>query len=176
MRFLERMDAIELEVCSAFNRCNRQRLLSRTFGTVSRLGDGVFWYVLMVLLPFIYGWPGGVAAIHMAIVGLISLPLYKALKASTTRCRPCNRSDTLTRSVAPLDEFSFPSGHTMHAVGFTVVLLHYFPVWAWLVVPFALMVAASRLVLGLHYPSDVVVGAGIGFSVAYLSLIALGAW
>lgn len=175
MRFLERIDAIELGVCSVINRCNRQRLVSRVFGTVSRLGDGVFWYVLMALLPLVHGWAGGVAAIHMAVVGLISLPLYKALKSGTTRCRPCHRDAALTRSVAPLDEFSFPSGHTMHAVGFSVVLIHYFPVWAWLVVPFALLVAASRLVLGLHYPSDVVVGAGIGFSVAYLSLIALGA-
>ena len=72
--------------------------------------------------------------------------------------------------VAPLDEFSFPSGHTLHAVAFTLVALTYYPLLAWLLIPFSASVAASRVVLGLHYPSDVLAATVIGSTLAGTSL------
>ena len=66
----------------------------------------------------------------------------------------------------PLDPFSFPSGHTLHAVAFSIVAIAFYPVLAWLLVPFTLLVAASRVVLGLHYPSDVAAGAALGARIA----------
>jgi undecaprenyl-diphosphatase len=36
--------------------------------------------------------------------------------------------------------------------------------------PFAVLVAISRIVLGLHYPSDVLVGAAIGIALAFAGL------
>jgi len=70
----------------------------------------------------------------------------------------------------PLDTYSFPSGHTLHAVSFSIVIAYHYPLAALLVGPFALVVAVSRLVLGLHYPSDVVVGAVMGAATAALVL------
>src|SRR3546814_10187080 len=72
--------------------------------------------------------------------------------------------------IAPLDEFSFPSGHTLHAVAFSLVAVAHYPALAWLVLPFAASVAASRVVLGLHYPSDVLAATAIGSALAGLSL------
>jgi undecaprenyl-diphosphatase len=72
--------------------------------------------------------------------------------------------------VAPLDEFSFPSGHTLHAVSFSIVALAYYPWLAPLLVPFSAGVALSRVVLGLHYPSDVLAATAIGVVLASLSL------
>jgi undecaprenyl-diphosphatase len=69
-----------------------------------------------------------------------------------------------------LDHFSFPSGHTLHAVLFTVMLGVSFPLLLPVMIPFMLLVAASRVVLGLHYPTDVMVGAAIGATLAGLSL------
>ena len=71
---------------------------------------------------------------------------------------------------APLDKYSFPSGHTLHATAFSIVVLYYMPELGWLVIPFALLVAMSRIILGLHYPTDVLAGALIG---ALLSTVAL---
>ncbi len=59
----------------------------------------------------------------------------------------------------PLDHFSFPSGHTLHAVMTTTVLGYIQPVLLMLMLPFTILVAVSRMILGLHYPSDVAVGA-----------------
>ena len=72
--------------------------------------------------------------------------------------------------VAPLDEFSFPSGHTLHAVAFGLVAMAHYPALALLLVPFTASVAVSRVVLGLHYPSDVLAATGIGSALAALSL------
>ena len=66
----------------------------------------------------------------------------------------------------PLDHFSFPSGHTLHAVMVTTVLGWVQPILLILMLPFTVLVALSRMVLGLHYPSDVVIGALIGAVVA----------
>src|SRR3546814_19828118 len=72
--------------------------------------------------------------------------------------------------IAPLDEFSFPSGHTLNAVAFSLVAVAHYPALAWLVLPFAASVAASRVVLGLPYPSDVLADTAIGSALAALSM------
>jgi undecaprenyl-diphosphatase len=57
-------------------------------------------------------------------------------------------------------------------VAFSVVAIAFYPVLAWLLIPFTLLVAISRVVLGLHYPSDVLAGAALGalVSAAFLNL------
>ncbi|MCG5499947.1 phosphatase PAP2 family protein [Ectothiorhodospira lacustris] len=174
MGLIQRVTDAEIPVCLVFNRMGHRRLINRVFAVVSRLGDGVFWYTLMLCLPLIHGMQALHVSLHMALVGLLCLPIYKILKATTGRDRPFRHSRDISLNVAPLDRFSFPSGHTLHAVAFTVVLLAWLPVWAWLVLPFTLMVALSRLVLGLHYPTDVLAGAAIGAAVALGSLWWMG--
>ena len=71
----------------------------------------------------------------------------------------------------PLDHFSFPSGHTLHAVMATTVLGYVAPLLLLLMLPFTLLVALSRMILGLHYPSDVAVGAMIGGMMAVVIVL-----
>ena len=149
--------------------CARNGVL-KVFATVSRLGDGVAWYVLMAAMVLVDGMDGLRASAHMAATGAIALLLYKALKRWTRRPRPFASDVRIRAWIAPLDEFSFPSGHTLHAVAFSVVALAHFGWLAPLLVPFAASVAVSRVVLGLHYPSDVLAATGIGGALAALSL------
>jgi len=164
--WLDRLSSYEVGLCL---RCNRRADLLTTqafYQAVSRLGDGVFWYLLMALLPALYGNQGLLTALHMLLTGGLSLGLYKLLKHGTGRLRPCDSHPSIHRHAPALDRFSFPSGHTMHAVGFTLAMGLHLPLLATLVAPFAGLVAMSRLVLGLHYPSDVAAGALIGAGMA----------
>src|SRR5690606_4579136 len=110
------------------------------------------------------------ASLHMAATGALALLLYKALKRWTRRPRPFAADVRIRAWIAPLDEFSFPSGHTLHAVSFTIVALAWYPQLAWLLLPCAAVVALSRVVLGLHWPRDVLAAPVIGAALAALSL------
>jgi undecaprenyl-diphosphatase len=162
--------------CLLWNRWAAQRALVRFFGIVSRLGDGAFWYALMATLALLGGGHGRIAALHLAVTGLAAALLYRQLKHWTRRPRPFRAHHEIVAHVAPLDEFSFPSGHTLHAVSFTIVALAYFPLLAPLLVPFTLLVGASRVVLGLHYPSDVLAATLIGVALSATSLWISAAW
>jgi undecaprenyl-diphosphatase len=156
--------------CLRWNRWAAQRAAVGFFGIVSRLGDGVFWYALMLAMALVGGSKGLAAAVHMALTGTVAALLYRTLKRWTRRPRPFRTHHEIIAHIAPLDEFSFPSGHTLHAVAFTIIALAYFPLLAPLLVPFALLIAASRVVLGLHYPSDVLAATLIGCCLSALSL------
>jgi undecaprenyl-diphosphatase len=168
--FFARIDAAELGMCRALNVCASVSCLRHSMRFVSRLGDGIAWYALIVALPFIYG-PGAVRpAITMAGTGIAGVLLYKWLKRTLVRERPFITHSAIARGAAPLDRYSFPSGHTLHAVSFTWQACAHFGDLAWVLIPFAALIAASRVVLGLHYPSDVLVGAVIGALLAALGL------
>ncbi|WP_313173791.1 phosphatase PAP2 family protein [Stenotrophomonas sp.] len=171
----EGIAAREARWCRRANHYGRRRGIRRLFSVLSRLGDGVFWYMLMGALVLADGLDGLQASAHMAATGVLALTLYKLLKRWTRRPRPFAADLRIRAWVAPLDEYSFPSGHTLHAVSFTVVALAYYPWLAPLLLPFTLGVALSRVVLGLHYPSDVLAATAIGvlLGTGSLQLLAL---
>ncbi|MEO6104456.1 MAG: phosphatase PAP2 family protein [Pseudoxanthomonas sp.] len=156
--------------CLRANHWGEWKSIRRFFAIISRLGDGMFWYGLMAMLVVFDGWSGLAASAHLAATGAIALALYKLLKRWTRRPRPYASDARIRAWVAPLDEFSFPSGHTLHAVAFSIVAAAHYPLLAILLVPFTACVAVSRVVLGLHYPSDVLAALGIGTALATFSL------
>ena len=160
----------DLNLCIQFNRISSYRAAELLLRAVSRLGNGVFWYSLMLVLPFVYGTPGWQASAHMLLAAVPALLIYKVLKKTTSRQRPCKVHPRVRQKAATLDRFSFPSGHTLHAVNFTLVCSTYFPELAAALAWFTALIALSRPVLGLHYPSDVLAGAVIGTLVAITSL------
>lgn len=167
--FLAWVTRHELPVCVALSRFCRRAGSRRFFAGVSRLGDGVFWYALMGALPVVHGLAGLRAALHMGLAALLGVGVYKLLKGRTGRPRPFVRNRRVRLGAVPLDRYSFPSGHTLHAVGFTAVAVWHFPALAAVLVPFALLVALSRVALGLHYPTDVAAGALLGGAIAWAS-------
>jgi undecaprenyl-diphosphatase len=165
-----RLDDMEVRLCLPVNAISRFLPVRRYFAAVSRLGDGLAWYTLLALLPLVLGPAAFPGAIHMGLTALAGVGIYRGLKERLLRERPFASHRGVRAWLPPLDRYSFPSGHTLHAVCFTVMLATYHPALLWVAVPFAASVAASRVVLGLHYPSDVLAGGVIGWVLARLSL------
>lgn len=167
---IEILDDLEIGVCLRVNRLGQKTWIQKFFRSISKLGDGGFWAVMafaLVLLrgPEILPWLLQIAA--TAIAGVL---IYKLLKHYLVRERPYISHGAIQLGAAPLDRYSFPSGHTLHAVSFTLLFGHAEPMLLVICVPFAVLVALSRVILGLHYPSDVLVGAAIGLAAAQVSI------
>ena len=169
-QMLNRMQAWDSALCVSVSHTSQYRMIRAWFRIISRLGDGVFWYVLMLGILTVQHGTGVRPVLHMLAAGLTGTLIYKWLKHKTHRPRPYQVRQDVFVTGKPLDRFSFPSGHTLHAVAFGSVALFYFPLLAILLIPFIVMVAMSRVILGLHYPSDVLAGAAIGYTIAAISV------
>lgn len=169
---LVRLQELELGLCLRLSQAQRRRGALKFFRFVSKAGDGAFWLALAGLLPLCLGATALPTVRRMAAVGIAAALISKALKSATSRSRPFRAHAGVLLGAPPLDRYSFPSGHTLHAVAFSTVVLATYGLLAWLLVPFTLAVALSRVVLGLHYPTDVAAGAAVGALLA-LSTLAL---
>ncbi len=137
---------------------------------VSRLGDGILWYAFIIALPVVYGWSGWPCSLQMITAGAFNLLIYLCLKHGIGRSRPYMDCPDIRAGARALDRFSFPSGHALHAVAYAIILSHHYPQLTLALWAFVALVAASRVALGLHYPSDVVAGGMIGAAVAAIIL------
>ena len=159
---------LELPICLFCNRIRSPAVLG-LFSTVSWLGNGTFWALLGLAVLAVEGSAARGVIFHLSIALVLALVTHRLLKTRTARRRPFEFGSGFHLSVPPLDQYSFPSGHTLHAVAFTLVLYADLRAFFWIVLPFTVLVAMSRVILGLHYPTDVLAGAALG------SLIALTA-
>jgi undecaprenyl-diphosphatase len=167
---MARFDLAEYGLCRRLNLATGSPAVRTVLRIASRLGDGMAWYALVAALPLLYGRAAVRPAIGMALTGILGVLIYQRLKHMLLRERPFIRHAGITLAMPPLDRYSFPSGHTLHAVAFTWQAVASFPQLAWVLIPLASLIALSRVVLGLHYPSDVIAGGAIGAALAMLAL------
>ncbi|WP_028470638.1 phosphatase PAP2 family protein [Neptunomonas japonica] len=140
---------------------------------ISRLGDGAVYPFLGGLIA-LFEPLDGVSFLHLGLLAFaIELPLYLILKHIIRRDRPCQRLD-LKSVVTPLDKFGCPSGHAAAAFVFASVMAHVYPSVALLAYVVAILIGTSRVVLGVHYPADIVAGAVVGIVCAKLCIGLVG--
>lgn len=169
VEFMSNLNDVESNFCVRVNQLSRNNAVRQFFAVISKLGDGGYWVLLTILMIGLQGAAAISPIVQMWLTAGVGVLVYKSLKNSLVRERPYMNHLGIHCGAAPLDRYSFPSGHTLHAASFTTMLIMAEPLLAVVAVPFALLVAASRVVLGLHYPSDVIVGAAIGVSLGSTS-------
>ena len=133
----------------------------------TRGGDGWLWCLLGVAV-LLFGGPEALAA--LAAAGLATAAgtgLYVWLKRKTGRKRPCAIEPHCWSRVLPPDRFSFPSGHSITAFAVALPVGLFFPVLMAALLFCAVSVAVSRILLGMHFLSDVVAGSAIGSMLGY---------
>lgn len=135
----------------------------------TRCGDGWLWYTVGITI-FFYGGPhrfGALAASGSA--ALAGIVLFRVLKKTSHRQRPCDIEPHCWSSVLPPDRYSFPSGHSITAFAVAVSVGLFYPELMVSLLTAALLIAASRIILGMHFLSDVIVGSGFGVLLAVVS-------
>src|SRR5882724_6643345 len=135
----------------------------------TRAGDGWLWY-LTGLSILLFGGDDRFTAIASAgSAALVGTGLSKSLKKLSGRKRPCEIEPHCWATLLPPDQFSFPSGHTITAFAVAIALGEYYPTLLPALLVCAVSIAASRILLGMHFLSDVLVGALLGTGLAFAS-------
>jgi undecaprenyl-diphosphatase len=143
--------------------------LTKASRYLSKTGDGPLYLVITGLLYWGEGFESPfLQAVLLAF--LIERPVYFVLKNGLRRNRPQAALQNFRSIITPSDKFSFPSGHTSAAFMMATLLGYYFPSQMPLLYCWAVLVGFSRVVLGVHFPTDTLVGAILGISTALFSL------
>jgi undecaprenyl-diphosphatase len=134
----------------------------------TRGGDGWLWYAMGFAILVLGGKTRFEALGAAGLSSVLSILLFLWLKRLTGRRRPCQIEPHCWATLLPPDQFSFPSGHTMTAFAVAVPLALFYPQLAIGLLFCALSIAMSRILLGMHFLSDVVAGALIGTGLGYI--------
>lgn len=171
----ERLDLFEWQLCRRLGRYNLYRPWLNTLRLASHLGDWPAWVVLIAAQPLLQPEKGWQYLLQYSLTALLAIGVYRLLKTRLCRERPfITFVGNVSRQAPARDRYSFPSGHTMHAVMFLVLTASHLPWLAPWLVPLVALIALSRVGLGLHYASDVLAGGLIGLLFAWGSLALVG--
>lgn len=140
---------------------------------ISRSGDGPL-YVAIAALIYVTEPINYLLFIKVGLLAfLIELPCFVLLKALIRRDRPFVQLPDSVSVIQPSDKFSMPSGHTAAAFLMAGLISYFYVEYVFLVYLWAMAIGTSRVVLGVHYPSDILAGALLGSSAFLLSLVIL---
>jgi undecaprenyl-diphosphatase len=171
--FIENRDH---RVMRRLNRWSAPRWIRFWMLVSTRMGDGWLWYSL-ALIVLMLGGPSRYAAVSAsASAALAGVVVFKLLKRLSQRKRPCHLEPHCWSKVLPPDQFSFPSGHTMTAFSIALVVSFFYPSLEWPMYFLAISIGLSRIVLGMHFLSDVLAGAALGSGLGFASIVTFAAY
>jgi len=142
----------------------------------TRMGDGWLWYSLGAILLAVGGSRGYEAVGAAGTAAILGIFVFKGLKKLSHRQRPCQLHPHCWAKVLPPDQFSFPSGHTMTAFSIALVVSYFYPTLEWPLYFLAVSIGLSRVVLGMHFLSDVLAGAVLGSGLGVASIVAFASY
>ena len=132
---------------------------------ISKSGDG-YLQVALPLLLFINNTAQALSLLCM-LAFTIERSIYWILKNTLKRRRPPDFIPSFQSSIVASDEFSFPSGHTSAAFLLAFLFWQFSTIIGAILFCWAAMVGCSRVLLGVHFPTDILAGASLGLAIGY---------
>lgn len=157
----------DIRLMRRFNRWRAPRWVRSWMLLATRAGDGWLWAVIgiaVLLSPDPMRFRAIAAAACAVTAGIL---LFHKLKRVICRVRPRDIEPHCWAHVVTRDKFSFPSGHSTTAFAVALSLGSFYPEILALLLILATNVAISRMVIGMHFLSDVLAGSGIGALLGY---------
>src|SRR5437763_1681330 len=159
---MPRRTTIDRNLFTAINDLPHTPYFDEQVTLLSDLGKGAGWVAGAAWLAVRDGTRGRRAALASVGAMLLAVGLVQGpIKGTLRRQRPFVRKVARVVGRRPLDS-SFPSGHTAGSFAAAAALTSFYPKDGPLLLGTAAAVGASRVYLGLHFPSDVLVGAALG--------------
>lgn len=174
---LARLAQIDLATVRLVSICARPRPIRFSAITVSRLGNGSIYAILLI---FVFARLGK-DALHVIAIAICNVAtlyaFYPTFKRRIGRQRPYKIDRNVPSLLDVLDEHSFPSGHMMTLTAALVPALYADPGSAAYGAGVLVAMAWARVASGHHYPTDVIAGALLALVTAYpLTAIWFGQW
>jgi undecaprenyl-diphosphatase len=135
----------------------------------TRAGDGWLWYLTGLAVLLLGGESRFTAIAAAGSASLVGIGIFVLLKKISGRKRPCELEPHCWATLLPPDRFSFPSGHTITAFGVALTIGLFYPLLMPALLFCAVSIAISRILLGMHFLSDVIVAAILGTGLALSS-------
>jgi len=164
---LEYIEQRDHRVMRKINRWRPPRWIRSWMICATRGGDGWLWYIMGVAL-LLFGGPARFqAVVESGLAASLGIFVFLWMKKVAGRRRPSSFEPHCWATLLPPDQFSFPSGHTITAFSVSLPLMLYYPDLIVGLLFCAFSIALSRIILGMHFLSDVVVGAAIGLAIGF---------
>ena len=159
----------DLKLMRKVNKWPAPRWIRRLAIAATRAGDGWLWYITGLSILLLGGAERLTAVASAGSAAFVGVGLFMSLKKISGRKRPCEIEPHCWATLLPPDQFSFPSGHTITAFAVSIALGEFYPALLPALLVCAIAIATSRILLGMHFLSDVVVGALLGAGLALTS-------
>jgi undecaprenyl-diphosphatase len=162
------LEAGDLNLMRRVHRWRAPRWIRIWMLCATRGGDGWIWYAMGAIVLAFGGPARFLALASAALSAALGIALFLILKKRIGRRRPCALIPHCWSTLLPPDQFSFPSGHTITAFAVSVSLIAVYPGLAAGLIFCACSIGLSRILLGMHFLTDVLAGAALGITIARL--------
>ncbi|MBN2794281.1 MAG: phosphatase PAP2 family protein [Clostridia bacterium] len=152
------MFTLDTRILIRFNRFSRHKFIHYFMSIITHFGDTEVTFIYGFMMLFVGVYFKNPQGFHALKVILMTQIIVQGIKRLIHRIRPYFKIKDLNIENPPTCQYSFPSGHTASAFSIAFGLSNFVPSLQIFFLGTAILVGLSRMILGYHYPTDVLIG------------------